>query len=185
MPDMVEGRFAQEILRWLQSLPNDLETLREALLDRKPPPAAKRLLIGAMGYRLRSIDLVPDPNLADDCCVLRVAADLFVRHKIEGLPLSTLQKMSRLANDVETVKAFLGARGYAALEEFCEKLASESFRGRSPEQVLADEVARGQFLREVSDSCRGYAPPADLDATRLEIDVRNYMLTKLGVHELR
>ena len=50
--------------RFIQSLPHDLATLRETLLDRKPPPAAKRIIIGAMSYRMRAFDMVPDQTYA-------------------------------------------------------------------------------------------------------------------------
>ncbi|MEK6608694.1 MAG: hypothetical protein AABZ30_13625 [Myxococcota bacterium] len=179
------ARFSSDILRWREGLPRDLETLREVLLDRRPPPAAKRLVVGAMAYRLRTMDLIPDHfpdvGLVDDCCVMRVAADLFLRHKIENLPLSTLQKVGRLASDVERVQALLGPAAYKALEDFVTRLAEEPFRGHAPVTVLDDEVVRGQFMREVADSLRDYKAPPVADPARLGASARGYMLAKLGV----
>lgn len=190
MTEVEAGQVAPEILRWLQSLSSDIQTLREALLDRHVPPAAKRLIVSAMGYGLRALDLVPDQiaggaGLADDCFVLRVAAELVMRHRIDNLPLPTLQKLSRLANDAATVRDFLGVEGYAALEAFVEKLPEQEFRGRTADQVISDEIIRGQFMREVADGQKDFKAPAELDPTRLESEVRTYLLTKLGVLHLQ
>jgi uncharacterized membrane protein YkvA (DUF1232 family) len=182
MPE--EARFAPDLLRWIESFPREIETIREALLDKHPPPVARRLLVGVLTYRVRQMDLIPDymnpVGLVDDCLVVRVAAELFLKYNVEGLPLPTLQKVARLANDAETVKAFLGDALFEALEQFVAKLPDQPFRDLTPEQILSDERVRGRLFIEVNDSLKGWkVPPVD-DPARMERDAVNYLKDKLG-----
>jgi len=182
MPE--EARFAPHLLRWIESFPRDMETAREALLDKHPPPVARRLLVGVLTYRVRQMDLIPDymqpVGLVDDCIVLRIAAELFLKYNVEGLPLSTLQKVARLANDSETVKEFLGDPLFEALERFVGELPEQSFRDQTPEQILEDERVRGRLFTEVNDSLKDWKAPEVDDPARMERDVLNYLKDKLG-----
>ena len=92
MPE--EARHAPELLRWVEAFPREIEVVREAILDKHPPPVAKRLLVGVLTYRVRQMDLIPDRNeefgRADDSAVVRavlmeherVLADFAQRHRL-------------------------------------------------------------------------------------------------------
>jgi hypothetical protein len=133
------------------------------------------------------MDLIPDDirpmGLADDVMVVRVAADLFMRHQVLGLPLSTLQKVGRLAADAEVVRAFLGERIYAALEAFVARLPDQPGRGVSPEQVIDDEEVRGRLLRQVEVSLARWTVPELSDPEAFERSTLNYLRAKLGLEE--
>jgi uncharacterized membrane protein YkvA (DUF1232 family) len=183
MPE--EARFAPELLRWIEAFPRELEVVREAILDKHPPPVARRLLVGVLTYRVRQMDLIPDyiqpVGVVDDCLVLRIAAELFLKYNVDGLPTSTLQKVARLANDSEVAKQFLGDALFEALERFVGALPDQPFRDLTPEQVLSDERVRGRLFIEVNDSVKNWkVPPVD-DLPRMERDVKNYLRDKLGV----
>jgi len=162
-----------------------METAREALLDKHAPPAARQLLVGVLTYRVRQMDLIPDymqpVGLVDDCLVLRIAAELFLKHNVEGLPLSTLQKVARLANDAEAIKNFLGDPLFEALERFVGALPDQPFRDQTPEQILEDERVRGRLFTEVNDSLKSWKAQEVDDPARMERDVLNYLRDKLGV----
>ena len=184
MPE--EARYAPELLRWIEAFPREIEVVREAILDKHPPPVAKRLLIGVLTYRVRQMDLIPDymnpVGLVDDCLVLRIAAELFLKYNADGLPTSTLQKVARLANDAEISKAFLGDALFEAMERYVAALPDTPFRDLTPEQILADERVRGRLFTEVNDSLKSWKVPSEVeDPGRMERDVVNFLKDKLGV----
>jgi len=183
MPE--EARYAPELLRWIEAFPREMEVVREAILDKHPPPVAKRLMVGVLTYRVRAMDLIPDymnpVGLVDDCVILRIAAELFLKYNIDGLPTSTLQKIARLANDSETVKQYMGDALFEALERYVAALPDQPFRDLTPDQILADERVRGRLFIEVTDSLKSWKTPEVTDAPRMERDVVNYLKDKLGV----
>lgn len=178
-----------EILRWIQSVPRDLETLREALLDRGSPASSKPLLIAAMGYRGHPADsdAVASPCvLGETACVIRVATELFIRDSIHAFPLSTLQKLSRLSREARAVSGFLGSTGYSALKEVVRQLPAQPVGALTSAEILADEVVRSHFLKDVERWAVQVSKtqlPVE-NAPLLEVELRNHLLLVVGLPSL-
>ena len=149
-----------EILqRFVNGYADDLGVVGGALGDASTPPAAQRLLIGALNYGLDMLDMFPDHykglGVADDAIVLRLASRLAVAAGATNPKLATL---ANEAADVATVFGDLVGR----LERLVATFPDREVRGRTADKILGHKDTLIMFDADVSrEAKRVTAAPID------------------------
>lgn len=171
-----DPRFLDLVPSWLRSLGDDARALADVLAG-DADPSARTWAAAGLNYVFKSIDLVPDGlddiGYCDDAFVLRVAARLAVAGGGKGSDLE------RLAAEAEDVQGFLGA-DYAKLEAYVRGLEGASARGRSAQEIAADEGTRSGFVHEVRAWADAYEVPAFTRDVRTLVKLRSFLAAKLG-----
>jgi uncharacterized membrane protein YkvA (DUF1232 family) len=179
------GKHASRWLTWTAALPNDVQRTWELMQDPALPPQGRRCLAGALSYFLTQLDLIPDHEKAgavDDAFVLRVAYGLIAEHS-SHLGAAPAAQVARLTNEEDELHRFLGDALFAKLRRYVLELATKPVRGRTPEQILSDERARGEMKRELDQSMKRLGPQAALtsaEAEQIEVSVVSYLKMKLA-----
>lgn len=162
----------------------DVGRVRAALADEGTPPAAQRLLIGALSYVIDTWDMFPDHyrgvGLADDAMVLRVAAHLAQQ---QGGGHRGIQ---HLAGEIDVVRELLGDL-VDPLEKFCAALPDRAVGGRKVDVILADKDVRAGFEGDLNRLAKKPQPvkitPPPTGPQALVNELRKMMksaLTKAG-----
>lgn len=160
---MAESGTATEKVEILQRFVNgysdDLGVVGGALGDPTTPPAAQRLLIGALNYALDMLDMFPDHykglGVADDAIVLRLAARLAVAAG------ATNDKLATLAGEAEQVGTVFGEL-VGPLEKLVETFPDREVRGRTADKILGHKDTLIMFDADVSrEAKRVTAAPID------------------------
>jgi uncharacterized membrane protein YkvA (DUF1232 family) len=165
---------------WLKSLGEDAKGASALLEDTSIPEGARRYLTGSLNYLFKSLDLISDGiedlGFLDDAFVLRVAAAL----ALEEVPTlrEAFPKVARLADDASLVRSLLDAL-YPRLEAYVKRLRTGVARGRSVDDILADEGVRRDFLNEVSGWSVSYEAPTFTRDEKNLVKLKSFLSTQL------
>jgi uncharacterized membrane protein YkvA (DUF1232 family) len=176
------GRRFEE---WTTSLPADVQATWELLTNPAVAPAGRRWLAGALSYTLTQLDLIPDHERAgsiDDAFVLRVAYGLAAEHAGKT-GRDDAARIARMTHDEDLLRELLGQALYGKLLNHVMALADKPVRGRTVDQLLADDKARADMKRELDQQCKKMRPAHAAnaaDAEALVVTVQSYLKMKLG-----
>lgn len=162
----------------------DLKVVQAALADAGTPPAAQRVLVGALQYGLDMLDMFPDHfkglGIADDAIVLRLGARLAVAAGASDPALAGLADETG-----EIAKVFPDLVG--PLEQLVAKLPEREVRGRTTDRILSHKDTRLSFDSDVAREAKRHTPqPVDMTggAERAIIELRKMAeaaLKKAGI----
>lgn len=168
---------------WAGSFRADIEGWKALLESAGADDHSRKLAGGALLYLVSRMDLIPDWNegigVIDDVMVLRVCAQL-----LEGHPRGTLAKgadiaLDRMANEAESITAFLGAPLYDKLKAYCSRLGDQAVRGRTPSVLLTDEAVREAVYVDLDDELKKTVPIVVNDPVDAELRLKAYLTHKL------
>jgi uncharacterized membrane protein YkvA (DUF1232 family) len=166
---------------WLRSLGEDVEQLGK-VVESSATHGARQAIAGGLNYLFKSLDLIPDGiddiGYLDDAFVLRTAADLALREDVGDLDADALRALNRLAEDVDAIRAFLGA-DFARLESYVVGLRKGSVRGRSISEILDDSATQAAFLSDLHGFARNYQPPAFAREEKSLVKLKAFFEAKL------
>jgi len=175
----VEARCLEAFPSWLKSLGDDAQKLAAVVEGTDLPLAARRGAAAALNYLFKSLDLIPDGleeiGFVDDAFVFRVAASTVSAADASTDASGTL---GRLGGDAALVQDFLGDV-YPRLSAYVGELGNAKVRGRSVDDVLADETALADFVREARQWATGYQPPPFHRDDKNLVKLRSFMTAKL------
>lgn len=141
--------------RFVDSFPNDLLAVREALADASTPEAAQRFLIGGLNYGLDMLDIFPDNHkgigTADDAIVLRLAAKLA---RAAGATNPAIEALAIDANNV--VAIFEDIAG--PLEKLVSQFPDREVRGRTATKILSHKDTRLVFEADIGRESKRLKP---------------------------
>ncbi len=144
---------------WLRSLGQDARQLAAIVENRSLPEGARRASALALNYLFKSLDLVPDGledlGFMDDAFVFRVAA----ASAAGDAQADSSGTLARLSEEVGLVREFMSDI-YPRLEAYVGELESSSTRGRTVSDVLSNDTALGDFVRDARQWADAYEPPA-------------------------
>jgi uncharacterized membrane protein YkvA (DUF1232 family) len=170
-----DGQYLDAFGAWLNGLGADAEQLSGLLSAEDAAPSARQAVAGGLNYLFKSLDLIPDGiddiGYLDDAFVLRVAAR-------QAQASGEHAALSRLAQDAELVKEFLGAT-YARLDAYVAGLRGGAARGRTVQEILNSEKMLEDFLADVKGFAGGYQAPAFSRDPKSLIKLRAFFDAKL------
>ncbi|MEO7326985.1 MAG: YkvA family protein, partial [Minicystis sp.] len=153
----LQNRCLDTFPEWLRTLATDASELAQVLARTSAPEGTRRYVTGGLNYLFKSLDLIPDGiedlGFLDDAFVLRVAASIALAEVPaagEDAPV-----LGRLADEAKLIAELLG-KDYARLEAYVRTLTKGAARGRSVDEILADEQIRSAFLHEVTGWASSY-----------------------------
>jgi uncharacterized membrane protein YkvA (DUF1232 family) len=185
MEDTLTEDLDQECLdtfpRWLRSLARDVGALAGLVDSDELPAEARTLVLGALTYLVKSLDLIPDGvedlGYLDDAFVVRVASALALAEVPEP-DREAHPVLAGLASDARLIARFLGAQ-YPRLERYASRLSELSARGRTVQDVLNDSEQRVALVSEVRAWANGYEGPLFQRDARTLIKLSAFLDTKL------
>ncbi|MEM9068536.1 MAG: YkvA family protein [Myxococcota bacterium] len=158
-----DAQYLDTFPNWLRNLGHDAEELSELLAIESVAQDAREAIAGGLNYLFKSLDLIPDGiddiGYLDDAFVLRVAAEMASNEDTGDAGADKLEVLSRLTNDCEMVRSFLGD-DYARLEAYVKGLRNGAARGRSVNDILGEETVRKDFLSDVRGFAKSYESPS-------------------------
>jgi len=174
----LDPRYLEMFPQWLRSLGEDAGQVGDTLAKHATDDEATRSLVAGLNYIFKSLDLIPDGiddlGFLDDCFVLRVACGHAAASRAE-LNDGAIQ---RLAEDARSVHDFLGD-DYARLETYVKGLRKGAARGRTVEDIVAEEPTRSQFLQEVKAWSAGYQIPSFTRDPKTLVKLKAFLNAKL------
>lgn len=180
-PEIVtlENRCLDVFPGWLRTLGDDARALATVLEASTTSEAARRRTAGVLTYLFKSLDLIPDGlqdlGFVDDAFVFRIAAGGLEPAELSADESGTL---TRLAEDAGLIREFLGDLSQR-LERYVVGLETSSARGRSVDEVVADEARRAELAREVRQWADGYEPPSFGRDDKNLVKLRSFLSAKL------
>jgi uncharacterized membrane protein YkvA (DUF1232 family) len=172
-------RCLEAFPNWLKSLGSDAQTLAAVVENRSLPEGARRSAVLALNYLFRSLDLIPDGledlGFIDDAFVFRVAAAGVSPADAQADSSGTL---ARLADDVGLVREFL-SDVYPRLEAYVAASATTSARGRSISDVLSNDTALVEFVRDARQWADTYQLPAFGRDEKNLVKLKSFLSTRL------
>jgi uncharacterized membrane protein YkvA (DUF1232 family) len=179
------SEWAQRFEEWTTSLAEDVQATWEMLTNNSVAPPGRRFLAGALSYTLTQLDLIPDHERAgsiDDAFVLRIAYGLAAEHASKT-STADAARFGRMTHDEDELRKFLGDGIYAKLRRYVTDLTEKPVRGRTVDQILADERAQKDLKRELDVQCKkmkvAHAGSPE-EAEALTVSVQSYLKMKLG-----
>ncbi len=161
---------------WLRSLGEDALALSAIVADASQPEELRRPLAGALNYLFKSLDLIPDGiedlGYLDDAFVFRVAAANAAG--AGEIPAA----LAKLVEGAGLVKEFLGA-DYERLERFVLGLGKSASRGRTVDDVVADESVCAALASDVKGWSGSYVVPTFGRDVKNLVKLRSFLGTKL------
>lgn len=174
-----EARFLEAFPAWLKSLGDDAQKLAGVVENTAAPLAARRGAATALNYLVKSLDLIPDGlediGFVDDAFVFRVAA-LGVPGDDASADASA--PLGRLRGEATLVEEFLGDV-YPRLTAYVAELGNVKVRGRTVDEILGDDGARADFVRDARQWATGYQPPAFHRDDKNLVKLRSFLAAKL------
>jgi len=172
-----DGRFLDAFASWLNALGRDAELLGSVLAAQELEETARKAAAGGLNYLFKSLDLIPDGiddiGYLDDAFVLRVAA----AHAVSGGARSH-QAVLQLASESALVRDFLGDV-YERLDRYVAGLRTGAARGRTVQDILADESVLETFIEDVKVFASSYRPPSFSKDPKSLIKLRAFFDAKL------
>ena len=176
----LQTRCLDTFPEWLRTLATDASDLAQLVANPSAPDIAKRYVTAGLNYLFKSLDLIPDGiedlGFLDDAFVLRVAASLALTEAPACRDSSTA--LTRLAQDAKLVSELLG-HDYPRLEAHVKSLTHGAARGRTVDEILADEATRGTFLHEVKGWAASYAVPTFTRDEKNLVKLQSFLSAKL------
>lgn len=171
-----DGQYLDAFGAWLNGLGEDAEQLSGLLSAEDASPTARQAVAGGLNYLFKSLDLIPDGiddiGYLDDAFVLRVAAR-------QGQAIGGEHPaLSRLAQDADLVKSFLG-QTYARLDTYVAGLRGGAARGRTVQEILSSDKMLEDFLSDVKGFAGSYQAPAFSRDPKSLIKLRAFFDAKL------
>jgi uncharacterized membrane protein YkvA (DUF1232 family) len=172
----------EAIASWVEALPGDVEVVKAVVEAEGVPREARKLAAGGLCYLVTRLDLIPDWNetigIIDDTMVVRVCLALGAAPP-PGLAEPMRARLGALIEDVEVIKAFLGARFFSRLRRHCTHLVDTVVHGYSPARVVDQPVTRAALYAAVeADLARmpaaSFSRPDDVERR-----LRSYLQHKL------
>lgn len=168
---------------WLDSFAEDVGVLKSFVAAKKASRDARLLGAAALSYLVTQMDLIPDweetAGILDDAMVMRLAAAAASDKGLGDVPEPVERSLARLANEVETIEAFLGGEIYPRLRKYVHQLVDKQVRGRTAATIVDDEKAQTALFAEVSDTVQRLPAASIKDADAVARTLKNYITTKL------
>ena len=168
---------------WAETIRQDTDAFKALLESNKADDKARRLAGGALQYLVSKMDLIPDWNegigVIDDVMVLRVCAALTQDHERGTLPTQAEAALDRMANQSESISAFLGGPLYDKLKVYCTKIGETPVRGTTVAQLLEEEPARKSLYQALQEELEKTVPIVVNDPTDAELRLKAYLTHKL------
>ena len=172
-------RSLEAFPNWLKSLGTDAQKLAAIVENRSLPEGARRPAALALNYLFKSLDLIPDGledlGFIDDAFVFRVAA---ASASAEDARADSSGTLARLAEDVGLVREFL-SDVYPRLESYVAASAGVSARGRSVADVLSNDTALVEFVRDARQWADTYQVPAFGRDEKNLVKLRSFLSVRL------
>lgn len=173
----LEKRCLDTFPEWLKTLADDTSALSDALARTEAPENARRLIAGALNYLFKSLDLIPDGiedlGFLDDAFVLRIASKLALAEWPEA-PAA----ISELASEAELVESLLGP-DYARLLQYVGGLVHGAARGRTTDDIVADNAVREAFASDLGSWAASYTPPGFSRDEKNLVKLTSFLSSKL------
>ena len=164
---------------WLRSLGQDALKLAAIVENRSLPEGARRASALALNYLFKSLDLIPDGledlGFVDDAFVFRVAA---ASASGDDAQSDTSGTLARLADEIGLVREFM-SDVYPRLESYVGGLGEASARGRGVQDVLSNDDALADFVRDVKQWAEGYQPPAFARDEKNLVKLKSFLTARL------
>ena len=168
---------------WAETIRQDIDAFKTLLESSKADAASKKIAGAALLYMVSRMDLIPDWNegigVIDDVMVLRVCAALTQDHERGTLPTQADAALERMANQAESISAFLGGPLYDKLKVYCTKIGETPVRGTTVAQLLEDEPARKSLYQALQEELEKTVPIVVNDPTDAELRLKAYLTHKL------
>lgn len=175
----LENRCLDTFPEWLRTLAADAAELGR-VLKADAPESARRHVAAGLNYLFKSLDLIPDGiedlGFMDDAFILRVCASFALADWPAGREAAPI--VGRLAADTKLIEQVLG-RDYARLVSYARSLHKGAARGRSVDEILADENVRDAFVDEVVSFAASYAAPGFSRDGKNIVKLQSFLSTKL------
>lgn len=172
-----EARRLAAFSSWLEALSGDVRLVGRAVGDASLPAEQRALLVGALNYLFKSLDLIDDGieslGFLDDAFVLRLAAAQAAR--VAELP----EALVPLSRDAELALEFLGELA-SRFEAYVATLPELVVRGRTTGAVLTEEETREEFLGEVLSWASRFEPPSFTAEGKNLVKFRAFLEAKLA-----
>jgi len=172
-------RCLEAFPEWLKSLPTDATELVAVLEDTAVAEPVRKHAASALNYLFKSLDLIPDGiedlGFLDDAFVLRVASKLALTKLAGGEGPAIL---SRLAPDSALIEELLGEH-YPRLERYVDGLLHAAARGRTTDELVESEEARGAFIAELRAWASGYQTPGFAKDEKNIVKLQSFLSAKL------
>jgi len=173
-----EKQCLETFPEWLKTLGTDAEEMAQVVGTADAPEAVRRHAAAALNYLFKSLDLIPDGiedlGFLDDAFVLRVAAARGMKDHSDDIA----PNLARLAKQSKLIGELLGD-DYARLEAYVEKLTRGAARGRTVDEILADESVQREFLNEVSGWASSYEAPTFAKDEKNLVKLKSFLSAKL------
>jgi len=176
------------LVKWALEWRADLEALKAAVGADQAKAEIRRYSAAALNYVVSRMDLVPDwepaVGLFDDLMVVRICAARALEaigpeEGDGGLDHRVATQLGRLANQAEQMRDFLGDDLYAKLGAYCDRQLAVAVRGRTPDQLVSDEKARGLLYAEVDDAAKRAGEVSVPDQAQAAVRLKAYLGHKL------
>jgi uncharacterized membrane protein YkvA (DUF1232 family) len=168
---------------WADTIRQDIDAHKSLLESGKADADSRKLAAAALLYMVSRMDLIPDWNegigVIDDVMILRVCAQLSEGHQRGALPSAAEVSLTRMSNDADKIKDFLGGGIYDKLKAYCAKLSDQAVRGRTPLQLIDEEASRKALYIELEDELKKTVPIVIDDAKDAELRLKAYLTHKL------
>ena len=168
---------------WAETIRQDIDAYKALLESSKADTHSKKLAGTALLYLVSRMDLIPDWNegigVIDDVMILRVCAQLSEAHQRGQLSSAAEVTLRRMSNDADKITQFLGGALYDKLKAYCAKLADQSVRGRTPQDLIDDEAARKALYVELDEELKKSVPIVINDPADAELRLKAYLTHKL------
>ena len=176
-----DSRFLDAFPTWLKALADDAVALAGLLAAESTPAGARRAIAGGLNYLFKSLDLVPDGiddiGYLDDAFVLRIAARDALA--VEGAGTADGKgTLTRLAADVDTIKAFLGD-DQKRLESYVRTLAKGAARGRTVDDIVDKVDVRKEFVGDIHAFAKSYESPSFNRDEKTLVKMKSFLAARL------
>jgi hypothetical protein len=178
------GASARRFQEWTTQLPADVQATLDLCGSEAIAPPGRRFLAGALNYILTQLDLIPDHEKAgavDDAFVIRVSYGLAAEHAGKASTKESAH-IGRMTNEEDEIRAFLGDQQFAKLRRYVIDLADKPVRGRTADQIIAEEKLRGDVRRELEQATKklkAVQALTEAEAEQIEVSVKSYLSMKL------
>ena len=176
----LQSRCLDTFPEWLRALATDATELAKLLGSTQAPDASRRYAAGGLNYLFKSLDLIPDGiedlGFLDDAFVLRVAASLAVA--ADGEAAGKMPVLARLSGDSKLIAELLG-QDYVRLENYVRGLTKGAARGRTVDEIIADDQVRGTFMNEVAGWAASYETPTFTRDEKNLVKLQSFLSAKL------
>jgi uncharacterized membrane protein YkvA (DUF1232 family) len=169
---------------WAETIRQDTDAFKALLESTKADEKARRLAGSALQYLVSKMDLIPDWNpgigVIDDVMVMRVCAVLLQDHDRGTLPTAADASIERMANEADSIGAFLGSALYDKLKLYCKKLGDAPVRGVTLASLIGEESSRKALYTALDEELEKNVPIVVNNPVDAELRLKGYLTHKLS-----